>query len=111
MCDTCKSKPFYFRGDKHKSTACPFKMIKFCTLCSVYGHICPVINTNRSELKEQISSPPMNPFIEMKDNSRVIKAFLVSRCEIGPRVENATLLKETLIEYVKRENKRLLLLE
>lgn len=139
MCDNCKKAPYHFRGDKHEQVACPFKTSLFCSSCSTYGHSqesCPAppdkfytepcyveqlvpasllkyygITTNT--LLPDIKPPKKNPerFLEIKDDIKIIKAFLVSRSIIGPRMEDATKLRDALILYAKRENLRLIFMD
>jgi hypothetical protein len=47
-------------------------------------------------------------FLEIKDDDRVIRAFLVARGQIGPRTENSTMIRDALMKYAKAENKRLI---
>jgi hypothetical protein len=49
-------------------------------------------------------------FIEITNDDKIIKAFLVSRGLIGPRTENSTLLRTALMNHAKSENKRLIFL-
>jgi hypothetical protein len=49
-------------------------------------------------------------FIEITNDDKIIKAFLVSRGLIGPRTENSTVLRTALMNHAKAENKRLIFL-
>jgi hypothetical protein len=49
-------------------------------------------------------------FIEIANDDKVIKAFLVARNLIGPRTENSTLLRDALMKHAKAQNKRLIFL-
>jgi hypothetical protein len=46
--------------------------------------------------------------LEIKDDDKVIRAFLVARGQIGPRTENSTMIRDALMKYAKAENKRLI---
>lgn len=137
MCDNCKKAPYHFRGDKHEQVACPFKTSLFCSSCSVYGHTlesCPAppdtfymepcyveqlvpsslvkyygITTKTLLPDVRLPKEKGGRFLELKDDIKVIKAFLVSRSIIGPRMDDETKLRDALTLYAKRENYRLLL--
>jgi hypothetical protein len=48
--------------------------------------------------------------LEITNDDKIIKAFLVARGLIGPRTENASQLRLALTNHAKAENKRLILL-
>ena len=138
MCDNCKDPPFSFCGDKHELVACPFKTSQYCSTCAIYGHSrlscpappnkfytepsyieqlipaslltqhCITSNTLLPGVKVPLEAP--RPFLELKDDIKIIKAFLVARGLIGARIENHTIIRDALMKYAKSENKRLILL-
>ena len=136
MCDNCKSPPYSFRGTRHEQVACPFKTSQYCSWCAIYGHTmttcpappstfytepCYVEQLIPSSLLKQYNittqtllptvKPPVEStrgFLEIKDDDKVIRAFLVARGQIGPRTENSTMIRDALMKYAKAENKRLI---
>ena len=138
MCDNCKSPPLSFRGDKHELVACPFKTSLYCSWCAIYGHtnttcpaspskfytgpcyveqLIPSIVLQQYNITSNTLLPDIRPptdvktgFIEITNDDKVIKAFLVARNLIGPRTENSTLLRDALMKHAKTQNKRLIFL-
>jgi len=138
MCDNCKYPPLSFRGDKHEPVACPFKTSQYCSWCAIYGHTnaaCPAppskfytepcymeqlipvnllkqFNITSKTLLPTTTLPsetePSSGFLEITNDDKIIKAFLISRGLIGPRTENSILLRDVLMKYAKTENKRLI---
>ena len=138
MCDNCKHPPLSFRGLKHEGVACPFKTSQYCSWCASYGHTntsCPAppskFYTDPCYVEQLIPAavltqynittktllPGVKPPVEKKtgileitNDDKIIKAFLVGRGLIGPRTENSSQLRLALTNHAKAENKRLILL-
>jgi hypothetical protein len=140
MCDNCRDPPYSFRGDKHERITCPFKTSQYCSHCAIYGHSytsCPAppskiftepryieqlipesvrkhynitSNTLLPGSSKDVPKEERQGFLELTNDDKIIKAFLVSRGLIGPRTENSNILRLALMNYAKSENKRLIFL-
>jgi Na+-transporting NADH:ubiquinone oxidoreductase subunit NqrA len=66
----------------------------------------PEVKLEKSETETETETG----FLEITNDDKIIKAFLISRGLIGPRTENSTLLRDALMKYAKTENKRLIFL-
>jgi hypothetical protein len=128
MCSICKETLQDF-GVEHTETICPLRNSRYCSNCASYGHLyraCPAkpLRIFRepayleqlippSELKEFniITKTPIKynipdepqQLIEIKDNDKVISAYLIARSiKIGKGFSK----KQTLEEYAKLKSKR-----
>jgi hypothetical protein len=110
----------------HTSTACPAPPSKFYTEPCYVEQLLPASILKQYNITSKTLLPTATPpeattgkttgktttsgFIEITNDDKIIKAFLVSRGLIGPRTENSTLLRTALMNHAKSENKRLIFL-
>jgi len=105
----------------HTRATCPATPNKFYTEPCYVEQLLPVSVLKRYNIMSKTLLPTATPptetetaatagFLELTNDDRIIKAFLVSRGLIGPRTENSTVLRTALMNYAKSENKRLIFL-
>lgn len=104
----------------HTRLTCPAKPSKFYTEPCYVEQLLPATTLNRYNIISKTLLPDVKPmdttivaatgFLEITNDDKIIKAFLVSRGLIGPRTENSTVLRTALMNYAKAENKRLIFL-
>jgi hypothetical protein len=130
MCSICKPILKDFKIE-HKEEVCPLRNSRYCSYCSKYGHLtvaCPAKPLRKyrepcyleqliapSDLKEfnittktpiryRIPDKPQQ-LIEIKDDDRVIMAYLAAR---SIKVIKGRNKKNTLEEYAKTQNKKVI---
>lgn len=128
MCSICKPILKDFKIE-HKEEVCPLRNSYYCSYCSKYGHLtkkCPAKPLRKfiepfyleqliapSELKEfnittktpirsKIYDEPQR-LIEIKDDDRVITAYLSAR---SIKITKGRNKKNALEEYAKTQNKK-----
>lgn len=107
----------------HTNTTCPAPPSKFYTEPCYVEQLLPASILKQYNITSKTLLPTATPpeettgttaatseFIEITNDDKIIKAFLVSRGLIGPRTENSTLLRTALMNHAKAENKRLIFL-
>ena len=106
----------------HTRGTCPAKPSKFYTEPCYVEQLLPVTTLKQYNIISKTLLPTVTPpvetevteattgFLEITNNDKIIKAFLVSRGLIGPRTENSTVFRTALMNYAKSENKRLIFL-
>lgn len=105
----------------HTNTACPAKPSKFYTEPCYVEQLLSATTLKQYNITSKTLLPDVKPmdiatatavtgFLEITNDDKIIKAFLVSRGLIGPRTENSTILRTALMNYAKGENKRLIFL-
>ena len=130
MCSICQEILIDF-GVSHTESLCPLRISRYCSNCAQYGHLlksCPAKPSRLfcepayleqlippSDLKEfNITSKtpikyntPEEPqrLIEIKDDDRVIMAYLVAR---SVKPSKGCSKKHSLEEYAKLNNKRVI---
>ena len=134
MCSNCKEILQDF-GIEHTISLCPLRNSWYCSYCAVYGHLtksCPAKPSilflkpayieqliPYSDLKEYniTSNTPIRTLLleqeqeqeqqqrllEIKDNDKVIAAYLAAR---SVKIQRGFTKRQTLEEYAKIENKR-----
>ena len=128
MCSNCTDILEDF-GIEHTIELCPLRNSWYCSYCAIYGHLtksCPakpsILFRNPayieqlipySDLKEyNITSktPIRTPLLEqeqrlleIKDSDKVIAAYLAAR---SVKIQRGFTKRQTLEEYAKTENKR-----
>jgi hypothetical protein len=128
MCSNCKDILEDF-GIEHTVGLCPLRNSWYCSYCAVYGHLtksCPAKPSilflkpayieqliPYSDLKEYgitTKTPIRIPVIEreqrlleIKDNDKVIAAYLAAR---SVKIQRGFTKRQTLEEYAKLESKR-----
>ena len=128
MCSNCADILEDF-GIEHTIALCPLRNSWYCSYCAIYGHLtksCPAKPSilfrepayieqliPYSDLKEyNITSktPIRSPLIEkeqqlleIKDSDKVIAAYLAAR---SVKIQRGFTKRQTLEEYAKLENKR-----
>jgi len=132
MCSNCTDILQDF-GIEHTVTLCPLRNSWYCSYCAVYGHLtksCPAKPSilflkpayieqliPYSDLKEYniTSNTPIRTLLleqgqqqqqrllEIKDNDKVIAAYLAAR---SVKIQRGFTKRQTLEEYAKLENKR-----
>jgi hypothetical protein len=130
MCSICKPilKDFKIA---HNEEVCPLRNSRYCSYCSKYGHLtknCPAkpllkyrepcyveqliapsdlkeFNiTTRTPIRHRVPDEPQR-ILEIKDDDRVITAYLVAR---SIKVTKSRNKKHTLEEYAKTQNKKVI---
>lgn len=130
MCSNCTDILEDF-GIEHTIELCPLRNSWYCSYCAIYGHLtksCPakpsILFRNPayieqlipySDLKEyNITSktPIRTPLLEqeprlleIKDSDKVIAAYLAAR---SVKIQRGFTKRQTLEEYAKTENKRVI---
>jgi hypothetical protein len=130
MCSICKNTLQDF-STEHTENLCPLGNSRYCSYCAKYGHLtraCPAKPSvlfrepayleqliPPSELKELgiTTKTPIKPkkrdepqqLIEIKDDDRVIAAYLTAR---SFKIQKGHTKKSTLEEYAKINNKRVI---
>ena len=134
MCSNCKEILQDF-GIEHTISLCPLRNSWYCSYCAIYGHLtksCPAKPSilflkpayieqliPYSDLKEYniTSNTPIRTLLleqeqeqeqqqrllEIKDNDKVIAAYLAAR---SVKIQRGFTKRQTLEEYAKIENKR-----
>jgi hypothetical protein len=128
MCSNCKDILEDF-GIEHTIALCPLRNSWYCSYCAIYGHLtksCPAKPSilfrkpayieqliPYSDLKEYniTSQTPIRTslleqeqqLLEIKDNDKVIAAYLAAR---SVKIQRGFTKRQTLEEYAKIENKR-----
>lgn len=128
MCSNCTDILEDF-GIEHIIALCPLRNSWYCSYCAVYGHLtksCPAKPSilflkpayieqliPYSDLKEYnittktpISTPLIEKeqrLLEIKDNDKVIAAYLAAR---SVKIQRGFTKRQALEEYAKLENKR-----
>lgn len=130
MCSICRETLTDF-AIEHSEPLCPLRNSRYCSYCAQYGHLtksCPAKPSRMfrepiyleqlipySDIKEYniqtktpikyktIEEPP--GLLEIKDNDKVILAYLASRCI---KINRGYTKKQTLEEYAKLNNKRVI---
>jgi hypothetical protein len=128
MCSNCKEILQDF-GIEHTISLCPLRNSWYCSYCAIYGHLtksCPAKPSilfrepayieqliPYSDLKEYgiTSKTPIRTslleqeqrLLEIKDNDKVIAAYLAAR---SVKIQRGFTKRQTLEEYAKLENKR-----
>ena len=130
MCSICKDTLKDFKII-HKEENCPLRNSRYCSYCSKYGHLtnsCPAkplrkyiepvyleqliapselkeLNiTTRTLIKIRIPDPPQR-LMEIKEDDRIISAYLAARSIKIPKGRNK---KHILEEYAKTQNKKVI---
>jgi len=129
MCSICKDVLQDF-DIQHKEVICPLRNSRYCSYCAQYGHLtqsCPSKPSLMfrepqfieqfipySDLKEYgiTTKTPIHSklhdeesqILEIKDNDKVISAYLTAR---AIRSQRGFTKRQTLEEYAKLQNKRL----
>lgn len=130
MCSICKPilKDFKIA---HNVEVCPLRNSRYCSYCSTYGHLtkdCPSKplkkyiepryvehlipsydhkkgnSTTRTSIHRHISDESQ-PILEIKDDDRVIAAYLAAR---SIKVTKSRNKKHSLEEYAKTQNKKVI---
>jgi hypothetical protein len=128
MCSNCKEILQDF-GIEHTISLCPLRNSWYCSYCAIYGHLtksCPAKPSilfrepayieqliPYSDLKEYgiTTQTPIRTslleqeqrLLEIKDNDKVIAAYLAAR---SVKIQRGFTKRQTLEEYAKLENKR-----
>ena len=128
MCSNCKDILEDF-GVEHIITLCPLRNSWYCSYCAIYGHLtksCPAKPSilflkpayieqliPYSDLKEYniTTQTPIRTslleqeqrLLEIKDSDKVIGAYLAAR---SVKIQRGFTKRQTLEEYAKLENKR-----
>ena len=128
MCSNCKDILQDF-GIEHTVALCPLRNSWYCSYCAIYGHLtksCPAKPSilfikpayieqliPYSDLKEYnitsktpIKTPLLEQeqrLLEIKDSDKVIAAYLAAR---SVKIQRGFTKRQTLEEYAKTENKR-----
>jgi len=128
MCSNCTDILEDF-GIEHTISLCPLRNSWYCSYCAIYGHLtksCPAKPSilflkpayieqliPYSDLKEYgitTKTPIRTPVIEreqqlleIKDNDKVIAAYLAAR---SVKIQRGFTKRQTLEEYAKLESKR-----
>ena len=128
MCSNCTDILEDF-GIEHTITLCPLRNSWYCSYCAIYGHLtksCPAKPSilfrkpayieqliPYSDLKEYniTSQTPIRTslleqeqrLLEIKDSDKVIAAYLAAR---SVKIQRGFTKRQTLEEYAKIENKR-----
>jgi len=128
MCSNCTDILEDF-GIEHTIALCPLRNSWYCSYCAIYGHLtksCPAKPSilflkpayieqliPYSDLKEYniTSKTPIRAslleqeqqLLEIKDNDKVIAAYLAAR---SVKIQRGFTKRQTLEEYAKIENKR-----
>ena len=129
MCDICKDILIDF-AIPHEQFKCPIRNSRYCAHCAQYGHLtksCPAppsIRAREPAYVEQLIDPtdlkeygitsltpiplkrpePQPQVLEIKDNDKVIAAFLAAR---SIKILKGFTKRRMLEEYAKQQNKRL----
>ena len=133
MCSNCTDILQDF-GVEHTVSLCPLRNSWYCSYCAIYGHLtnsCPAKPSilfikpayieqliPYSDLKEyNITSktPIRTPLLEqeqrlleIKDSDKVIAAYLAAR---SVKIQRGFTKRQTLEEYAKTENKRVIYIQ
>ena len=133
MCNICKDILQDF-GIDHVEAKCPLRNSRYCAYCAQYGHLtksCPAKPSRMfrepayleqlippSDLKEYniTSKTPIKykkieepqQLLEIKDEDRVIAAYLASR---SVKIQRGFTKRQTLEEYAKLNNKRVVYIQ
>ena len=128
MCSNCTDILQDF-GIEHTITLCPLRNSWYCSYCAIYGHLtksCPAkpsilfckpayieqlipyldLKEYNITSKTPIRSPLLEKemrLLEIKDNDKVIAAYLAAR---SVKIQRGFTKRQTLEEYAKLENKR-----
>jgi hypothetical protein len=128
MCSNCRDILQDF-GIEHTVTLCPLRNSWYCSYCAIYGHLTKSCPAKPSilfrkpayieqlipylDLKEYniISKTPIRAplleqeprLLEIKDSDKVIAAYLAAR---SVKIQRGFTKRQTLEEYAKLENKR-----
>ena len=128
MCSNCTDILQDF-GIEHTISLCPLRNSWYCSYCAIYGHLtksCPAKPSilfrepayieqliPYSDLKEYgiTTKTPIRTslleqeqrLLEIKDNDKVIAAYLAAR---SVKIQRGFTKRQTLEEYAKLENKR-----
>ncbi len=133
MCSICKSTLQDF-SVQHTEALCPLRNSRYCSYCAQYGHLtksCPAKPSRmfrEPAYLEQLISPsdlkeytittktpikyktPEEPqqLLEIKDDDRVILSYLSAR---SIKQQKGFTRRETLEEYAKQNNKRVVYIQ
>ena len=133
MCDICRDILEDF-SIQHTELICPLRNSRYCSFCAQYGHLtksCPSKPSRMfrepvyleqlisySDLKEynitsktpikynNVEEPPQ--LLEIKDDDRVIAAYLATRLV---KIQRGFTKRQTLEEYAKFNNKRVVYIQ
>ena len=130
MCSICKETLQDF-GIEHSETSCPLRNSRYCSYCAQYGHLtkaCPAKPsrmfrepayleqlipysdikdyniTTKTPIKYKTAEEPQQ-LLEIKDSDKVILAYLAAR---SIKIQRGYTKKQTLEEYAKLNNKRVI---
>jgi hypothetical protein len=130
MCSICKETLPDF-AIEHSEPYCPLRNSRYCSYCAQYGHLtksCPAKPsrmfrepvyleqlipysdikdykiTTKTPIKYKTVEEPQK-LLEIKDNDKVILAYLMSR---SIKIQRGYTKKQTLEEYAKLNNKRVI---
>jgi hypothetical protein len=128
MCSICKETLQDF-GIEHSEVSCPLRNSRYCSYCAQYGHLtkaCPAKPsrmfrepvyleqlipysdikdyniTTKTPIKYKTVEEPQQ-LLEIKDSDKVILAYLAAR---SIKIQRGYTKKQTLEEYAKLNNKR-----
>ena len=128
MCSNCKDILEDF-GIEHTIALCPLRNSWYCSYCAIYGHLtksCPAKPsilfrepayieqlipysdlkeyniTTKTPIRTQLIEKEQR-LLEIKDSDKVIAAYLAAR---SVKIQRGFTKRQTLEEYAKLENKR-----
>jgi len=128
MCSNCKDILEDF-GIEHTVALCPLRNSWYCSYCAIYGHLtksCPAKPsilfrepayieqlipysdlkeyniTTKTPIRTQLIEKEQR-LLEIKDSDKVIAAYLAAR---SVKIQRGFTKRQTLEEYAKLENKR-----